>query len=485
MTPSNDYLYAARFVGPLTGAVNGNASTSTQVYVTSTASNTDYRLIFGENNDGGNAYESLYKDSGASLYYNPSTNRLYAEHIQGEGSLITNINYNNIYNPPTIPTVGNGSHTITENSAYMTVSNSGGTFTANDSGNTTDTITLNATSASTVSTVVARDASGDINARLFRSEYDSTNASIGYIMTQVNTGTDNYMRPSTPAQLKSTLGLFSAMYGYNNGSGGGYQFASGGTASTGNMYFDAQGGIDIGQTTNFGGTGKHAMTISHSNTSSQASVNNSGRTYIQDITLDTYGHITAITSATETVVNTDTNTTYSAGGGLDLSGTSFSLEPDLRGNASLIGYGNSEYVQFSQYTTNFVFSGQVEFQMQSDGDFHADGDIVAYSTSTASDAKLKTNIKTVEHALDKVCALDGVTFDWIKDGKESAGVIAQNVEEVLPRAVKEVKELNGDDAHKIVDYNQLSALFIEAIKELKDENKELRSMIEDLKSINS
>jgi hypothetical protein len=49
-------------------------------------------------------------------------------------------------------------------------------------------------------------------------------------------------------------------------------------------------------------------TFSHTDTSSQGSVNNSGRTYIQDITLDTYGHITGITSATETVVNTDTNT---------------------------------------------------------------------------------------------------------------------------------------------------------------------------------
>ena len=48
------------------------------------------------------------------------------------------------------------------------------------------------------------------------------------------------------------------------------------------------------------------ITIHHADTSSQASVNNSGRTYIQDITLDTYGHITGITSATETV--TDTNT---------------------------------------------------------------------------------------------------------------------------------------------------------------------------------
>jgi hypothetical protein len=123
--------------------------------------------------------------------------------------------------------------------------------------------------------------------------------------------------------------------------------------------------------------------------------------------------------------------------------------------------------------------------MTNGGDFHADGDVIAYSTTTASDAKLKTNIKTVENALDKVCQLDGVTFDWIRDGKESAGVIAQTVETVLPRAVKEVEDLNGDDTHKVVDYNQLSALFIEAIKELKEENKLLRTEIENLKDINN
>ena len=53
------------------------------------------------------------------------------------------------------------------------------------------------------------------------------------------------------------------------------------------------------------------VTINHDDTSSQASVNNSGRTYIQDITLDTYGHVTGLTSATETVTNTDTNTQLS------------------------------------------------------------------------------------------------------------------------------------------------------------------------------
>lgn len=47
-------------------------------------------------------------------------------------------------------------------------------------------------------------------------------------------------------------------------------------------------------------------TISHADTSSQASSSNSGRTYIQSLTLDTYGHVTGISTATETVTNTDT-----------------------------------------------------------------------------------------------------------------------------------------------------------------------------------
>ena len=187
---------------------------------------------------------------------------------------------------------------------------------------------------------------------------------------------------------------------------------------------------------------------------------------------------------------TDTNTTYSAGAGLDISGTSFSVESDLRNEVRYVGATSSianMYIDLglTSRISFFQANNTEEFRMTNGGDFHADGDVIAYSTTTASDAKLKTNIKTVENALDKVCQLDGVTFDWIRDGKESAGVIAQNVEEVLPRAVKEVEDLNGDDTHKVVDYNQLSALFIEAIKELKEENKLLRAEIESLKDINN
>ena len=52
------------------------------------------------------------------------------------------------------------------------------------------------------------------------------------------------------------------------------------------------------------------VTINHNDTSSQSSVDNSGRTYIQDVTLDAYGHVTGLTSATETVTNTNQLTTF-------------------------------------------------------------------------------------------------------------------------------------------------------------------------------
>jgi microcystin-dependent protein len=58
---------------------------------------------------------------------------------------------------------------------------------------------------STASTIVSRDANGDINARLFRSEFDGANPNIGYIMTQVDTADNNYIRPSTPAQFRAAV----------------------------------------------------------------------------------------------------------------------------------------------------------------------------------------------------------------------------------------------------------------------------------------
>ena len=110
-------------------------------------------------------------------------------------------------------------------------------------------------------------------------------------------------------------------------------------------------GVTAGAGLSGGGT-SGTVTLTHADTSSQASVNNSGRTYIQDVTLDTYGHVTGLTSATETVTNTDT--TYSAGTALSLSGTTFNVNTAAVTNgATTIPTGNDvhDFVTGLGYST--------------------------------------------------------------------------------------------------------------------------------------
>jgi len=146
---------------------------------------------------------------------------------------------------------------------------------------------------------------------------------------------------------------------------------------------------------------------------------------------------------------------------------------------------SSDYIHFdTNVGMSFYTNGAEGMRLTDGGNLHVDADIIAYS-STISDERLKENIENVTGALDKVCGLNGVTFNYKHDGKASAGVIAQEVEKVLPTAVidrnESIKqELDGEE-YKTVEYSQLSALFIESIKELRAENEELRAMIKDLK----
>ena len=117
------------------------------------------------------------------------------------------------------------------------------------------------------------------------------------------------------------------------------------------------------------------------------------------------------------------------------------------------------------------------------GDLHVDGDVVAYST-TISDEKLKDNIQIVDNAIDKLKQLKGVTFTYKHDGKQSAGVIAQDVEKVLPTAVTETKMpliSESDETYKTVQYDQLVAITIEAIKQQQETIEQLKDEIKTLK----
>lgn len=141
---------------------------------------------------------------------------------------------------------------------------------------------------------------------------------------------------------------------------------------------------------------------------------------------------------------------YLSGSTIDLAGTEIST------NAS------GDVLINDSTTDKFLFD-------ISEGDFHADGDVVAFSTSV-SDERLKENISTVTDAVLKIKQIDGVTFTRKHNGEKSAGVIAQQLEKILPEAVQE-KALplitgSDQDLYKTVEYDALHAVLIEAVKEL-------------------
>lgn len=110
------------------------------------------------------------------------------------------------------------------------------------------------------------------------------------------------------------------------------------------------------------------------------------------------------------------------------------------------------------------------------GDIHNTGNI--YSAGyfhNVSDIRLKTNIQTID-GLATLSKLRGVTFNWKKDGTLAAGVIAQEVEAVMPEAVH-----TDADGIKSVAYDQLIAPLIEAIKEQQIQIDALQAEIEQLK----
>ena len=123
---------------------------------------------------------------------------------------------------------------------------------------------------------------------------------------------------------------------------------------------------------------------------------------------------------------------------------------------------------------NFIIDGNTEGALYSTGSMAIGGTLFEQQSSISSDERLKENIQVIDGALEIVSKLDGVTFNWKKDGKESAGLIAQTVEKVFPRAVHEVEGLNSEGTHKALNYNQIIGLLVESVKELKAEIEELK-----------
>jgi len=147
----------------------------------------------------------------------------------------------------------------------------------------------------------------------------------------------------------------------------------------------------------------------------------------------------------------------------------------LRSNANdtatgIISFTNTE-ASVSKTTGAVVVTGGVGIG----GALNVGGDVVAYASS---DERLKDNIELISNPIEKVQSLKGVTWNWNSNADElqqslpNVGVIAQDVEKVLPQLVTD-----RDNGFKGVDYAKLTGLLIEAIKDQQKQIDELKSKL--------
>ena len=158
-------------------------------------------------------------------------------------------------------------------------------------------------------------------------------------------------------------------------------------------------------------------------------------------------------------------------------------------NSVDLNYNNNTKFQTTNtgvsVTGNVIPSGNVSgsisshltmAQISSSGDVVADGDVVAFNSS---DERLKDNIQVIQGSLDKIGEIRGVEFDWndkspgwAQERGHDVGVVAQEVQKILPEIVVERK--NG---YLGVDYKRIVPLLIESIKELKQEVEILKKKV--------
>jgi len=298
-----------------------------------------------------------------------------------------------------------------------------------------------------------------------------------------------------------------------------------GTDTTGNYVAGVSAGTDI--SVSGSGSESATVTINHADTSTLDGAYGStdDGTKIDTITVDARGHVTAVSTGptmdqwiledgdgTEvTITNdkevkfveggginidwTDTstgsdgdpydltftiNTGITAGSGLNGGGTlnatrTINLDSDVRGDMWIMGRDTNDYYSVGTTTHNWYLDGAEDMRLSNNGNLDVEGDIIAFSTSISSDERLKTDITKIDNSLEILDSINGVNFTWKKNDRKSTGVIAQDVEKVMPHLVNETEKLGTDGVYKTVNYDGLVGVLIEAVKELSARVKELES----------
>ena len=167
-----------------------------------------------------------------------------------------------------------------------------------------------------------------------------------------------------------------------------------------------------------------------------------------------------------TIANTSGNASLTIVGGTSGESSVF-MADGTSGDASYRGYVQYQHTNDNM---NFGAAGALKMSLDSSGNLVASGNITAYGSP--SDIKLKENIEVIDNPLDKVKQLKGITYDLKSDGNRLTGLIAQDLEKVLPEAVYTAKDLENEE-HLAIRYGNTVGLLVEAIKELEARVKEL------------
>ena len=195
-----------------------------------------------------------------------------------------------------------------------------------------------------------------------------------------------------------------------------------------------------------------------------------------------FGHLGTVTGNVQSALDTlTTDVTGLTNDKLNKSGGTVTGQVKFNDNVHLdFGTGNDAEVYHNG--SNLIFdmnadddiifrdgnsSNQTRFTFDiSNGNFTATGNVTAFS-----DAALKTDITTIDNALEKVAAMRGVFFN--KDGERGVGVVAQEVQKVIPEAV-----FDGGE-YLSVAYGNLVGVLVEAVKDLKSQVEELKNASSD------
>ena len=152
--------------------------------------------------------------------------------------------------------------------------------------------------------------------------------------------------------------------------------------------------------------------------------------------------------------------------------------------AKIQNHNNVFYIQFTTLFATRNSSGTSVTSVDTSGNAIFTGNVTAYGTP--SDIKLKEDIKVIDNAVDKVKQLQGITYTLKSDGKRLTGLIAQDLEKVLPEAVYTSETISDEindtetEEHLAIRYGNTVGLLVEAIKEQQEQIETLTAKVKEL-----